>query len=104
MKKSHTSKKRGTKVERLDAIRDEDIDFSEIPELTPEMFRYKVVRRNMLTEPRDEVTLQLDRDVLQWFQSRGPGWQRLINFLLLSFMQEQQRKWAKSSPPTARRA
>ncbi len=104
MKKSRISKKSGTDSKRLDAIRDEDIDFSEIPELTPEMFRYKVVRRNMLTEPRDEVTLLIDRDVLQWYQSRGSGYQRLINFLLRSYMQEQQRKWAKSARPKARRA
>jgi len=85
-------------------MRDEDIDFSDIPELTPEMCRYKVVGHNMFTEPRDEVTLQIDRDVLQWYQSRGSGWDRLINFLLRSYMQEQQRKWAKSPQPKARRA
>jgi uncharacterized protein (DUF4415 family) len=99
MKKSRTSKKLRTDF----SIRDEDIDFSEIPELTPEMFRHKVVGSERFTEPRDEVTLGIDRDVLQWFQSR-PGWERFINFLLRSYMQEQQRKWAKSEKPKARRA
>src|SRR5215212_2535896 len=101
MKKSPTSKKLRTDPKGADAMRDEDIDFSEIPELTPEMFRHKVVRRNMLTEPRDELTLRIDRDVLQWFQSRGPGYDRLINFLLRSYMQEELRKPAR---PKARRA
>ena len=104
MKKSSTSKKPRTDCEPLDAIRDEDIDFSEIPELTPDMFRHKVVGRKMFTEPRDEITLQVDRDVLQWYQSRGEGYERLINFLLRSYMQEQERKWAKSPRPKARRA
>ena len=36
MKKSSTSKKYGTDFERLDAMKDEDIDFSEIPEATAE--------------------------------------------------------------------
>ena len=100
MKKSSTSKKLRTDF----SIKDEDIDFSEIPELTPEMLRYKVVGNKWLTEPRDEVTLQIDRDILQWFQSRGDGWERLINFLLRSYMQETERKWAKNAPSKARRA
>ena len=100
MKKSRTSKKLRTDF----SIRDEDIDFSEIPELTPDMLRHKVVGNKWLTEPRDEVTLQIDRDILQWYQSRGAGWERLINFLLRSYMQERQREWAKSEKRKARRA
>ena len=100
MKKSPTSKKLRTDF----SIRDEDIDFSEIPELTPEMFRHKVVGNKMFTEPRDEITLRIDRDLLQWYQSRGDGWQRLINFLLRSYMQEMERKCAKSTRSKARRA
>jgi uncharacterized protein (DUF4415 family) len=100
MKKSPTSKKLRTDF----SIRDEDIDFSEIPELTPEMFRHKVVGNKMFTEPRDEITLRIDRDLLQWYQSRGDGWQRLVNFLLRSYMQETERKGAKSTRSKARRA
>ena len=100
MKKSPTSKKLRTDF----SIRDENIDLSEIPELTPEMFRHKVVGREMFTQPRDELTLRIDRDVLQWYQTQGSGWERLVNFLLRSYMQEQQRKSAKSEKPKARRA
>jgi uncharacterized protein (DUF4415 family) len=100
MKKSRTSKKLRTDF----SIRDEDIDLSEIPELTPDMFRHKVVGNKWLTEPRDEVTLKMDRDLLQWYQNRGDGWERLINFLLRSYMQETERKWAKNAPSKARRA
>ena len=100
MKKSPTSKKLRTDF----SIRDEDIDFSEIPELTPEMFRHKVVGNKMFTEPRDEITLRIDRDLLQWYQSRGDGWQRLVNFLLRSYMQETEQKWTKNAPSKARRA
>ena len=68
------------------------------------MFRHKVVGIKWLTEPRDEVTLKMDRDLLQWYQNRGDGWERLINFLLRSYMQETERKWAKNAPSKARRA
>ena len=32
---------------RLDAMQDEDIDFSDIPEVTPEMFAKAIVRRGL---------------------------------------------------------
>ena len=32
-----------------------------------------------LPEPKEQVTLRLDRDVLEHFQDDGPGWQDRIN-------------------------
>jgi uncharacterized protein (DUF4415 family) len=101
MKKSNTSKKDGTDYERLDAMTDEDIDFSEIPPITDEMFARGIIRHNVLTQPKEELTLRIDTDVLQWFQSQGPGYETLINFLLRRYMQEELRKPAR---PKARRA
>jgi uncharacterized protein (DUF4415 family) len=101
MKKSNTSKKHGTDYERLDAMTDEDIDFSEIPPITDEMFGRGVVRHNVLTQTKEELTLRIDTDVLQWFQNQGKGWETLINFLLRRYMQEELRKPPR---PKARRA
>ena len=101
MKKSNTLKKDGTDYERLDAMRDEDIDFSEIPPITDEMLARGVVRQNVLTQTKEELTLRIDTDVLEWFQSRGRGWETLINFLLRRYMQEELRKPPR---PKARRA
>jgi uncharacterized protein (DUF4415 family) len=28
---------------------------------------------------KQQVTLRIDQDVLEWFQERGPGWQDRIN-------------------------
>jgi len=47
MKKNATSKKSGTDLKRLDAMTDDDIDFSDIPEVTPEMFAKGIVRRGL---------------------------------------------------------
>jgi uncharacterized protein (DUF4415 family) len=99
MKKSNTSKKHETDYEQLDAMRDEDIDFSEIPPITDEMFGRGVVRNNVLTQTKEELTLLIDTDVLQWFQSRGRGWETLINFLLRRYMQEELRKPPRPKPP-----
>jgi len=99
MKKSNTLKKDGTDYERLDAMRDEDIDFSEIPPITDEMLARGVVRQNVLTQTKEELTLRIDTDVLEWFQSRGRGWETLINFLLRRYMQEELRKPSRPKPP-----
>jgi len=99
MKKSNTLKKDGTVYERLDAMRDEDIDFSEIPPITDEMLARGVVRQNVLTQTKEELTLRIDTDVLEWFQSRGRGWETLINFLLRRYMQEELRKPPRPKPP-----
>jgi uncharacterized protein (DUF4415 family) len=54
---------------RLDAMTDADIDLSDCPEVTPEMFAGAVVRRSVGN--RSKVTVTIDRDVLEWFQAQG---------------------------------
>jgi|ERR687891_238721 uncharacterized protein (DUF4415 family) len=91
MKKSNTSKKSGTDFERLAAMRDEDIDLSEIPEITD--FSGAVVFPPLsVREPKQELTVLLDRDVAEWYRNLGEGYSVLINFTLRANMQEQERK------------
>ena len=72
-----------TDWQRLDAMSDEDIDFSDCPEIPPEMFARAVVRRNVpLTKAKAQVTLPIDpidNDVFEWFKSQGKGYQTQIN-------------------------
>lgn len=82
-----------TDYERLHAMRDEDIDFSDIPEITPEMFARAVVRRNFKVIPRKkQLTLRVDGDVVDWYKKQGPGYQTRINSLLRAYMTEHQRQ------------
>ena len=72
MKKPTTSKRSRTDWKRVDAQRDQEIDFSDIPELTPEMFARAVVRRGVKLVPRKEqLTIRGDRDVLDWYKKQG---------------------------------
>jgi len=72
---------------------DEDIDFSDLPEATPEMLARGVVFPPLkVREPREELTLSVDRDVAEWYRSLGEGYQGLINLLLRAHMQERLRK------------
>jgi uncharacterized protein (DUF4415 family) len=70
---------------------DEDIDLSDCPEVTPEMFARAVVRRGLpATKPKAQVTLCIDSDVLEWFKSQGQGYQARINQMLRAYMDAHQ--------------
>jgi len=77
---------------RVDAIDDDDIDLSESPEVTPEMFARAVARRGLKPiESKKQVTLRLDADVLEWFRAQGKGYQTRINALLREYMKAHRR-------------
>ena len=87
MKKEVIMKKSETDWERVRKMRDEDIDFSDLPELTPEMFANAVVRRNFKpVPPKQQVTLRIDDDVMDYFRKLGKGYQTRINQLLRAYM------------------
>ena len=93
MKGRATSRKSQTNWKRFDALPDQGIDFSDTPELTPEMFARAVVRRGLkpMTRKR-QLTIRIDSDVLEWYRRLGPGYQTRINALLRAYMQAHQRK------------
>jgi uncharacterized protein (DUF4415 family) len=71
----------------VDALKDEDIDFSDTPEVSPEMFARALVRRGLKPTARKvQLTLRLDSDVLEWFRKQGQGYQTKINALLRAYM------------------
>lgn len=91
MKKRATSKKSKTDWKRIDSMRDEDIDYSDIPPWTDEQWAKAVVRWPGGAPPaKEQITLRLDADVLEWFRARGKGYQTQINLLLRLYMIEHQ--------------
>lgn len=92
MSKSNISKNSQTTNQtdwkRIDALRDEDIDVSEHPEMTAEMFAKAIARKGLQPLPRKhQLTLRLDADVLEWFKGLGKGYQTRINELLRAYME-----------------
>jgi uncharacterized protein (DUF4415 family) len=66
---------------------DDEIDFSDVDEITPEMFAQAVVRRGLKPAPKkQQITLRVDSDVIKWFKSHGRGYQTKINDLLRAYM------------------
>jgi len=92
MSKKPTSDTLGNDLERLRRMRDEDIDVSDIPEISPEQFAHSVVARGLKpVERKQQVTLRLDADVLEWFRAQGKGYQSRINALLRAYMKAHRR-------------
>jgi len=76
-------------------MKDEDIDFSDIPPVPPEMFARGIVRRGLKPVIRKrQLTLRMDSDVIEWFKKQGQGYQTKINSLLRAYMEEHFRKSA----------
>lgn len=86
IKSLRKSGKSETAWARAKSIKDEDIDFLDSPEITPEMFA-KAVVRDGLRPPihKKQLTLRLDADVLNWFKAQGHGYQTRINALLRAY-------------------
>lgn len=83
MKANNTKRRSRTDWKRVDALRDSDIDFSEIPELGPEFF----VRAIIWPGPKKQITLRIDPDVLTFFRKQGRGYQTAINAVLRKYME-----------------
>lgn len=66
------------------AIKDEDIDFSDIPELDDEFWKNAKVVMPDRTQP---VTLRVKQSVLDAFKSEGKGYQTRMNAVLESYVQ-----------------
>ena len=84
MKKRTTKKRSRTNWARIDALKDREIDFSDIQELGKAFFKPATLR---FPEPKTAVTIRLDRQVLNWFKAKGPGYQMRINALLRAYME-----------------
>ena len=74
-------------LRQLDKLKDKDIDYSDIPEVTPEMFARSVAHKGLPLPPKKtQIALRIDSDVLVWFKAQGRGYQSRINALLRAYM------------------
>ena len=64
-------------------MRDEDIDFSDIPEQGPDFFSRAIIWPG----PKKQITLRIDPDVLTFFRKQGKGYQSTINAVLRKYVE-----------------
>jgi uncharacterized protein (DUF4415 family) len=60
---------------RASAIRDEDIDYTDIPKLTEE----ELAR---MQRPKQQLTIRLDADIVDWLKSQKGPYQTRLNAIL----------------------
>lgn len=73
---------------RLEAITDDKIDFSDIPEMKNVVW----TRPGALipAENKEQITLRIDSDVVKYFRGTGRRYQTRINQVLRAFVDAQQ--------------
>ena len=67
---------------RVKKMRDKDIDFSDVPMATSSMLKQaSIIKRGrpVKQDPKQQINLRLDPDIIESFQRGGPGWQTRIN-------------------------
>ena len=76
-------------MQALRELRDEDIDFSDIPRLTSSGWRR--VSDLIPAENKKQITLRLDADVIAFFRSTGRLYQSRINAALRDYVNAQKK-------------
>ena len=73
----------------LEALQERESDLSDVPELDADSFA-KAVRNPYLRAPKELTTIRIDKDVMDWLRSGGPGYQTRINtYLRLAMIHSQ---------------
>ncbi len=70
-------------------MRDADIDDSDIPKLSKSFWK---AAKLTMPEPKDQLTIRVDHDVVEWLKKKGSGYQTNINAILRSYMKAQSDK------------
>ncbi len=70
-------------IAAIEAIRDEDIDLSDGPEITDWTGG---VRGRFYRPEKQAVTIRLDADVVAWFKGAEPKYQTAVNRVLREYM------------------
>ncbi len=93
MSKKNTLKKLGTDFEKLRNMTDQEIDFSDIPPITAEMWDKGFLMRNFKPIPKkNQENFPIDRDIIDFFKSQGFNYPAKINQLLREYMEANQGK------------
>lgn len=83
------SRKQKKELAALSALRDREIDLSDVPEVRDWS---RAVVGKFYRPIKKSLTIRLDADVLAWLKSQGRGYQTRINRLLRSAMESQSRR------------
>lgn len=93
MSKTNILEKFGTDIEKLRNMKDEDIDFSDIPPITEERFKNALVRKNFKLVPKkNQESVPLDKDIIDFFKEQDFNYPSKINRLLRAYVEAERAK------------
>jgi uncharacterized protein (DUF4415 family) len=92
--KSNTKRQSKTDWDRIDALKDSEIDFSDAPELGPDFFARAIIWPG----PKKQITLPIDPDVLTFFRKHGRGYQSTMNAVLRKYMEARKKETTSTRP------
>lgn len=69
-------------LNRIKAIKDSDIDCSDIPELDDGFWAQAELQ---MPEQKQAISLRVDAEVLSWFKASGKGYQTKMNAVLRQY-------------------
>lgn len=82
-----------TNWNKVDVMSDHELTQNAIldPDNPPvsEDFFSRAQRVQPPSEPKQQVTLRIDSDVLKWFKEKGKGYQTMINAVLRAYKESQ---------------
>jgi uncharacterized protein (DUF4415 family) len=81
---------------RVKAMKDKDIVIDEdAPEPTAEQWAKAIVTDRR--PPKKNITLRIDPDIIEWFKTKGKGYQTRMNAVLLAYIRVQRKSHRKAS-------
>ena len=84
---------------RIDGLKDSEIDYSDIPALDKSFFTKAI---EAWPPTKQQVTVRLDTDVLEWLKAHGRGYQTRINRILRAAMESPQPRQPAAPKKNAR--
>jgi uncharacterized protein (DUF4415 family) len=93
MSKQNILQKSQTDWAKIDSMTDEDIDYSDIPPMTDEMWKNGVLMKNGKPVPKkNQENCPIDRDIIEFFKAQSFIYPAKINQLLREYMEAHQAK------------
>ena len=73
---------------KIKSMKDREIDFSDIPELTDDFFEEAVIWPGK----KKQITIRLDPNIVDFYKKAGRGYQSRINNVLRRYMEARYRQ------------
>lgn len=80
--------RQAAELKALQGMADKQIDYSDTPSAKPEEWRDATVGK-FYRPIKQQLTLRIDADVVDWFKKQGRGYQTRINELLRDVMMKE---------------